>query len=515
MNHLIATDAYHLTMGYLIQPERALECESHVLYARSGGPLVVSELSLVLRELLDWRLDKLVVDEAEAYWKSMGVPFARDAWDSVVAMTAKNGLPFSVRGVRDGEVVLPGDPIAVFEAPAILAAVIEPWLIARMAKSLQLATRFTKLAQAVDWDYGRLFEVGLRASHSIADHNDSIRILKKAGLRLTSSGAAAAENSLLAGGSMGHRYTQRFANDYEAFDNALKRMLSYKRSEAIRGKVKLSLLLDTRSTLESGIPAALRLIQKRKQEILHDIDLSVRLDSGDLHAQLQILIKAIKTQVQDPLLWPTIVIESGLTANMVSQLERIADEKRYPLSKLVYGIGGYLVSRTDRDFISLVYKLSNISDRPVMKFADEASRGKESYPGRVTLLEHSLTRGVRRLIGQANESASLSQLGWHDLFVDLVKNGKLLINDLNADQLLKRIRSRWITVALGYNKDEKYPAGKPVRPQFSPVTRRIVDWLETYRLDSSGYEKPEISYSINHRGKWHNRLKQLADQKTD
>ena len=500
MNRLIATDAYHMTMGFLIEPDKALETETHILYARGGGPLVVADLSEVLAELLDWKLDMAEVEEADEYWSRQGVPFAREAWNKLTGIIEANSgrLPLSVRGVCDGEVMLPGDPIAIFEAPAILAAVIEPWLIGRMAKSLQLATRFTKLATAVDWDLSRVFEVGLRASQSTREHNQSVAILKKVGLLLTSSGEAARINDIAAGGSMGHRYTQRFSSDYEAFDNALQRMLEYRREKGIEQKVKLSLLLDTRSTLNSGLPAAIRLVRENRNALLHEVDLSVRLDSGDLEMQLRTLVNRFTRDIALPQLWPGIIIESGLTPEKVARLESVLAASGYPRNKVSYGLGGYLTGKLDRDFISLVYKLSGIEGRPVMKFADEQGRGKESWPGNVVLLERKLAHATRRLVAQEEEARTLAQYGWTNTFVTLVNNGEQLAdnNAPGAMELIQRIRQRWQEVARSYIGQDKKPVGIALRPGSSPVTRRYIDWFRQYRLDATGREIPEVSCPI-------------------
>ncbi len=482
MNRLIATDAYHLTMGYLIEPQHALESETYILYARSGGPQVVADLSIVLKELAAWKLDLDEVEQAAAYWHSMQVPFAQAAWKKLAAVVMHSGLPLSVRGVADGEVVLPGDPIAVFTAPALLAAVIEPWLIGRMMKSLQLATRFTKVAQALGWEYERVFEVGLRASPSVAEHIDTVRVLSRVGLQMSSAGSAALENGIAAGGSMGHRYTQRFASDYEAFEAALQRLCRYRREQRINRRLPLSLLLDTRDTLASGLPAALRLIKKHRAAVREQVSLSLRLDSGDLVFQLQQVLSAIKRELVDPELWPTVIIESGLNATRIAALEQVVAGLDYPRAKCVYGVGGYLTGKVDRDAIGLVYKLSSVAGRPVMKFADAPGAAKQSYPGEVTLFERSYEHHVRRLVAQRSEVDALLRRGWHECFQPLLVDGHSTGAVPSAAQVQERIRRRWPQVARAYVGDERFPVGIALRPLLSVATRRLVAGLKRRQL---------------------------------
>ena len=76
MNRLLTTDAYHLTMGYLIGEAEAMQPETHVLYARAGGPLVVPDLSAVLKDFLAWRVTREDIDHAQRFWTSQGILFS-------------------------------------------------------------------------------------------------------------------------------------------------------------------------------------------------------------------------------------------------------------------------------------------------------------------------------------------------------------------------------------------------------------------------------------------------------
>lgn len=480
MNRLVATDAYHLSMGYLMGEAEALQPETHILYARSGGPLVVPNLSEVLTDYFAWRPSGEDVDQAQRFWSSQGIPFAVDIWRSFMDLPT---LPILVRGVTDGEVVLPGDPIAVVQAPAIMAAVPEPYFIGRLMKSMQVATRFTKLSQAVGWERQRLFEVGMRAANSIEDHIDSIRTLERVGLRMTSSGVAGAKTGIATGGSMGHRYTQRFSNDYQAYIQAIDRMLAYKYDRGDSGKVKLSLLLDTRNTLQSGLPAAIKVIQERHDQIKQHLELSVRLDSGDMVQQLSEIIRRFQQELPGPEVWPAIIVESGLTAEVVARFEQVGKAKGYPREKLLYGVGGYLVGGIQRDFISLVYKVSSYNGEPTMKFADERQRGKESYPGNVTLMEKSIDGRIQRLVALREESDGLSQCGWREVFVNLIEDGRYCGPRFDKKQRIAFIERRWQQVSQGYLGDEKYPREFPSKPRLSTGVARLAERLRAQQLN--------------------------------
>lgn len=487
MNMLLNSDGYHLTMGYLIG-EDAMQTETHILYARSGGPMVVPNLAEIAERYTQWRPTAEDIKEADAYWCAQGIPFARDIWEQIAAMPR---MPITIRGAREGEVVMPGEPIAIIEAPAILAAVPEPYFISEVMKSAQLATRFTKIAKALGWERNRVFEVGMRAANSIEDHTASVKVLASVGLGMTSSGVAGMSAGIASGGSMGHRYTQRFTSDYDAFNNAVDRMIEFRKSRGIENRIKLSLLLDTRNTLSSGLPAVVRLITERKAEIAEHLDMSVRLDSGDLDTQVKVIIGAFKWAFAGKSYMPSIIIESGLVPEDIARFERIADEENFPRSKMLYGVGGYLVGAINRDFVSMVYKVSSYGDTPTMKFADEADGGKMSYPGRLTLIERETTSVIERQLVKDEEVAEFESKGWHSVFVDIIVDGKRVVPPMEKEERIRRIEWRWEKLAEGYIGNEKNPSQFPSKPNLSPGVLQEIEDLRKQHF----YMRSEVANS--------------------
>ncbi len=495
----LQTDAYHMTMGYLITSP--LEFETHVLYARSGGPQVVPNLAEILQRILASAPTRQQVTHAAAYWHSQGIPFPEQAWFS---FAAAERMPITVRGVLDGEVVLPGDPIAVFTGPAALVAALEPILIGELMTSIQVATRLVKVGAALAWDLGRVFEVGLRAASSYEDHLAKLRVLRRMGLRLTSNGAAAAALGLKPVGTMGHRYTQRFQGsdaDYQAFDQAVSRMVKFRKDQGIPDKLSLSFLLDTRATLTQGLPAALRVIQHRGAEIAANLHVGVRLDSGALQAQLRVVIRAFASALADSPVQPHIILESGLKARDIAACEAIATELGFDRTRLVYGVGGYLVSGIDRDAISLVFKITgfggdsarNTRDHiPTMKFADEADGGKESYPGQLELWEHMTVAGPTRLLALSEESAWMEAHDYQRLLHPLVENGVLWGGALRRDAVVQAYAcQRWTQLTGDYLADGRdwHPDGASQprrRPQYSAGMTKLVAQLRARQLQAQG-----------------------------
>lgn len=464
---LMQTDAYHLAMGCLIDQPHSRE--THVLYARHGGPQVVPNLALVIDRLVRSVPSRETIYQAAQFWADQRVPFDETPW---LAIADRDTLPLSVRGVRDGEVVRPGEPIAIVEAPAFLASVIEPVLIGELMASMQVATRFIKAACAVGWDTSRLFEVGLRAAPSPAAHLQSLTVLARLGLVATSNGEAAARLGLKAVGTMGHRYTLRFTGqdaDYQAFSHAIDAMRAYRREHAIRSRMPLSLLLDTRSTVERGLPAAIRVFEQYGPQIHDELTLSVRLDSGDLPALFETAVHELDSRFcRSSAQFPAIILESGLTASAVAELEHLRKRLGVPAAKVSYGLGGYLVGGLDRDAIALVYKLSGY-DRTgvyqcVMKFGDEPAQAKRSYPGDVRPFERRDDLSVDRRVGLAEERTALAAEGFQDLFLPLVEDGRTVTPIADEAAVADFARTRWQKVARAYLGDDRYPSGLARRP---------------------------------------------------
>lgn len=487
-NLALETDAYHQTMGYMLDDPLAME--SYVFYARRGGPQLIVDLRASLQRLLNSIPSPAQIKEAEAFWRSQSIPFASHAWYQLSAM--KNP-PISVRGVRDGEVVRPGDPIAVITAPALLAGVIEPLLIGEQMTSMQLATRFIKVACALNWDSKRVFEVGYRAVDGSEDHLRKLARLKRIGLKATSNGLAASQLGLSALGTMGHRFTQRFSGeqaDFEAFNAALDKMLAFQAENSINQPVPLSFLLDTRATLSGGLPAALRVIKQRINEIKGRLSISLRLDSGNLRYQFRMLAKALLKLEKQTQYLPGIIVESGLSAQDIQSFESLAQNLGFPREKVFYGLGGFLVGGIERDAIAAVYKINSYeraNERvATMKFSDEIASAKESYPGDIELWEGKFNGKLVRELALAEESSAQLGKGFYSLFVDLLIDGEWQDSThLSDEDLQVRAKQRWIEVTQNYvGSDASFYAAddKRQRPYYSAGLQRLVDQLREQQL---------------------------------
>jgi nicotinate phosphoribosyltransferase len=237
-------------------------------------------------------------------------------------------------------------------------------------------------------DPSRIFEVGLRAATCLEQHELALRACKEAGVLRTSNVEGARKLGMLPVGTMGHEHVQRYGSDDAAF-----------RAIRERRPQRSSYLLDTYDTLNSGLPAAFRLI--REDQSAKD---SIRFDSGN--KKLQYLYAV--TQARDLGLHPVLIIEDGLDAPVTREFEELRRQVGWEPSEQFYGYGGHIVSRTmecafTRDRVAAIFKLSQTGPQPTMKFGNELAEGKQSIPGRPVLFRRRHGSGPVGLIGQEGE----------------------------------------------------------------------------------------------------------------
>lgn len=243
-----------------------------------------------------------------------------------------------------------------------------------------------KLLDVVE-DPNRIFEVGMRAATCEGQHRIVLEALRELNIMATSNVSLARTLDMKPVGTMGHEHVQRWGNDLEA----------YRAMRDMRVGAP-SYLLDTFDTITSGIPAAIRVMQER------DHRCSIRYDSGDKFAQYIYAHGEFRRNGLEPMH----IIEDGLTAEMTAKFEKLRDHTELPPEKQVYGYGGFLVSKHwdnpfTRDSVSAVYKLTETSNEPRMKFGNEAGLGKVSVPGRPVAWRRLRSQGPLSMIGQEGE----------------------------------------------------------------------------------------------------------------
>ena len=422
---LLRTDAYKFSMAQAGYPLRR---ETFYLSFRRGGwQYQPFELEAEVRAMLP-RLG----DEAAAAAADFG---ARHGYGASDAMLRALEGELEILAVPAGTWVAPREPILTISGPSFLLSWLEPTLL-RLHHGMQLATellygRFeTPMARVVGdahrelvervcaavehapleivdesaeyrgqvdararelvdllGDPARIFEVGMRAAVTEEQHAIALTALAEAGITMSSNLAQARALGLRPVGTMGHEHVQRWGADLAAF-RAMRDMRIG----------QPSYLLDTFDTIRSGIPKAIAVMREQPHAC------SIRYDSGDKFAQYLYAHGEFRRAALEPVH----ILEDGLTAAMTAKFEQLRDFTGLPPARQLYGYGGHFVARTasnplTRDRVAAVYKLSQSSGEPRMKFGNEAGIGKRSVPGCPVTWRRLRGQGPRSIIAQANE----------------------------------------------------------------------------------------------------------------
>ncbi len=266
----------------------------------------------------------------------------------------------NIYAVKEGTPIFPNEPVLRVTGPIIECQLIETMLLLTINHQSLIATKTSRIVHAAD---GRgVLEFGSRRAQGYDAANFGARAAYIAGALGTSNTFIDIKFKVPAVGTMAHSYVQSFETEYEAF-------LTYAKTYPNN----TLLLVDTYSTLESGIPNAIKV----SKEYLEPNGLrlkGIRIDSGDL----SYLSKEARKMLD----------EAGLTDCQItasSSLDEyiIQDLVRQDAQIDVFGVGERLITSKSDSVFGGVYKLVAIKEDdtwiPKMKFSDNIE--KMTIPG--------------------------------------------------------------------------------------------------------------------------------------
>jgi len=430
LRNMLFSDAYKFSMG---QAGAALRPETFYLSFRKGGwQYIPFDLETEIQALLPQLPE--VLEETHSFINQAGYGLND-------AMVAALQSEITIKAAPKGTWVYQREPIVTISGPSFLVSWLEP-LVLRMFFPIQLATaiknggvtdemllatckeqaqimkevigRVTKGAETAPLydriviaderysdsvtaqakqileivkDPNRLFEVGMRAATCTEQHRICLKALREQGIMTTSNVALAYELGMTPVGTMGHEHIQRWGNDLDAY-RAMRDMRTG----------TPSYLLDTFDTITSGIPNAIKVMK----EVPHNC--SIRYDSGDIFGQYIYAHGEFKRHGLEP----AHILEDGLTHDDIVKFENLRQHTELPPKKQLYGAGGLWVSRhwpnpLTRDRVAAVYKLTQTSGEPRMKWGNEDGIGKQSIPGHPVAWRRLRGSGPLSIIGQDGE----------------------------------------------------------------------------------------------------------------
>ncbi|MFB9057780.1 nicotinate phosphoribosyltransferase [Mariniflexile ostreae] len=338
---------------------------------------------------------------------------------------------------REGDVVFPNRPILQVEANIIEAQIIETLLLNLLNFQTLIATKASRIRYSAE--NGVLLDMGLRRAHATGGYYAS-RAAAIGGFDSTSNVKAADDYNIPSSGTMAHSFIQSYEDELQAF-----------RDFAQWRPINCVLLVDTYSTLKSGLPNAITVA--KEMEHRGDRLLGVRLDSGDL----AYLSKKTRILLDEAgLSYVKIVASNQLDEFVIKSLK----EQGAPID--IFGVGTNLVTGKPDAAIDGVYKLSEFNGEPRIKLSENIIKVSLPYKKQVyrMLDENGMFYGADAVALFKEE-----QVGEMEHPFDITKS--LDLNRFNHEALLEKVMehgkkvnpTRSVTEIARYSKSrlEKLP----------------------------------------------------------
>ncbi len=310
----------------------------------------------------------------------------------------------SIRSVREGEVVFPGEPVLTVTGSLISCQLVETLLLNILNFQSLIATKARRLRLVAG--ERKLVDFGLRRAQGAGSVAAS-RAAAIGGFDATSNVLAGKRYGIPVSGTMAHSWIQCFGDELEAF-----------RTYARLYPDSSILLVDTYDTIGSGLPNAITVARELEQQG-HRL-VGIRLDSGN---PLTLSRKARAMLDDADLDYVAIAVSDQLDEERIAGLL----EKNAPID--VFGVGTRLVTGYPDAALGGVYKMCDLDGQPSMKQTDEES--KRSLPGLKEIYRESgenglFVRDVIRLNSDAGVSSWLdaATTGFGDAAAEGAKTGK-------------------------------------------------------------------------------------------
>ncbi|MGH9053734.1 MAG: nicotinate phosphoribosyltransferase [Acidimicrobiia bacterium] len=340
------TDLYELTMG---QSYLALGMVAPATFScffrkfpEDRGFLLAMGIEQVLEDLEEWCFSS---DQVE-YLREQGFDEEYLDWLREVRFEGR------VRGMREGTVFYPDEPVLEVTASLPVAQLLETLVLNEIGYPTLTATKAARCVLAAQ---GRdCVDFALRRTQGLEAGMKFARASYLAGFVATSNVAAAQALGIPPSGTMAHSYVTAFSSELEAF-----------RAYAREFGSKTVLLVDTYDTLE-GVRQA-TVVAKEMEERGERLR-AVRLDSGAIpslaHGTRQILDEAGLQEVE-------IFVSGGMDEFAIAELV----QNGVPVDG--FGVGTGVATSEDAPVADVVYKMVAYEGRPTFKL----SEGKRTWAG--------------------------------------------------------------------------------------------------------------------------------------
>ena len=317
----------------------------------------------------------------------------------------------TITAIPEGRAVFPGVPLTVVEGPLAMCQLLETALLNHLCYPTLIATKASRIADSAR---GRpTFEFGLRRGPQFGA-TAGVRAAIIGGATSTSFVGAAQVLGVSPAGTHAHAMVQAIdalgGGELEAF-----------RAYAKVYPEETLLLVDTFSTLKSGVPNAITVFDELKEQ--GHTPVGIRLDSGDL-AHLAVRSSALLTAAGFPDV--SIVLSGGLAEfpiwQILTQIEQEAPEYGVDadqlIDRLIFGVGTKLLTSEGAPSLDGVYKLVAVQQdgewKPAYKISENPA--KRVIPGhkQVVRIYDQSGRAVADVLAVDEEDISTKDLKLRD-----------------------------------------------------------------------------------------------------
>lgn len=354
----LSTDYYQISMSNVYINEKK---DDHIavfdLFVRNnpfqGGYMVCAGLEQVVQYLLDLRFEEEDIELLRENHPELTENF--------LDLLRDFRFTGELYAVPEGTILFPHEPILRIKAPLIQAQIIETSLLSIINHQTLIATKAARIVQAAEGD--PVLEFGLRRAHGSEAGLYGARAAVIGGCVGTSNVESESLLGIPAKGTMSHSYVLSFDSEYEAF-------LTYTKYNPNN----LILLVDTYSTLQSGMPNAIRVFEQLRAEGKLPKVYGVRLDSGDLaYLSKEAKVMMDKHGFGDGVISASSDLDEYLVRDLKLQGSAIN----------LWGVGTKLITAYDQPALGAVYKLAQVESggKVSNKLKISNDPGKITNPG--------------------------------------------------------------------------------------------------------------------------------------
>jgi nicotinate phosphoribosyltransferase len=355
-NLSLVMDFYELTMSQCYFNEgKNQEAVFDLFYRRNpddGGFCIFAGLEQVIDYIKNLQFSKEDID----YLRSL-----HQFSDEFLDYLSNVRFTGDIWAVPEGTPVFPHEPLVRVKAPIIEAQLIETALLLALNHQTLIATKAHRIVQASE---GRaVMEFGARRAHNFDAAIMGARAAYIAGCAGSATTYAGQKFGMPVLGTMAHSFVQSFDTEYDAF-------LYYAKTYPNA----CTLLIDTYSTLKSGLENAIRVAKEYLEPNGYRLK-GVRIDSGDMaYLSKKVRARLDAEGMQDC----AIVVSNSLDEYVIESLIRQQGAKIDS-----FGVGENLICSKNTPVFGGVYKMTALREdgkwQPKIKISDNDE--KTTNPG--------------------------------------------------------------------------------------------------------------------------------------